>query len=60
MTTTESLLARPAGPRADVETAAELAACLRRFLSATADEQTLRRAEAALELWDARDDGAAA
>jgi len=54
MSTTD-LLVRPARPRADVETAAELAACLRRFLSATVDEQTMRRAEAALESWDARD-----
>ena len=60
MRTTDSLLARRAGPRRDVETAAELAASLRRFLSATADEQTMRRAEAALESWDARDDRGAA
>ena len=51
--TTDTLLARPLVGRPPSETAAELAACLRRFLTATADEQTLRRAEAALESWDA-------
>ena len=32
----------------------ELAACLERFLAATADEQTLIRARAALEVWHGR------
>lgn len=40
------------GTGTEAATAAEMAACLRRFLTATADEQTLRRAEAALEAWN--------
>lgn len=39
-------------PRRDVEAvASELAACLGRFLSATADEHTMRRANDALAAW---------
>jgi len=54
MVTTDALLSRPPVTRPDVRTAAELAACLRRFLKATADEQTMRRAAAALRSWDTR------
>ena len=54
-TTDTLLLSRPVTARLDAETADELAACLRRFLSATADEQTMRRAAAALRSWDSRD-----
>ena len=48
----ESVLPRRSATPPVVETAAEMATCLRRFLSATADEQTMRRARAALESWD--------
>jgi len=54
LVTTDALLSRPPVTRPDVRTAAELAACLRRFLNTTADEQTMRRAAAALRSWDAR------
>jgi hypothetical protein len=51
MSMTTQLHSCEAGPDAGDQLAEELAACLARFLNASADERTMARARAALALW---------